>query len=437
MQLISSTSAKQLAPASRLLSTPVPGRWASLLSNASWTFGGNIVQLAAQLGMLLALTRFTDLATVGRFAYASAIVNPIMLLAQMQLRGLQAVDVGRRFTFRNYAAFRAISAGIALLVLSAIAICHSIDVAAIILALAVTKAIDSFSDIFQGAMQQLEHFREIGISTMLRGVLNGACSVSAIIYFCDLNAAVLALLLGGLFVTITFDLPIWLKLSAQHDLPNSGPGFDRLFIDMSKLGIAALPLGCAAFLASIEANLPRYFLSIYTSEASLGIYSTVAAFSSLGSIFMNAMGQSAAPRLARFKCSGNILQFRGLMVRLILVGVATGLLALVGASIFGKIALRIVFGRDESAQLPLLLILLLASTLTYAHIFIGTALSAANLHATKSRVQLITVCACAVFLLFLTPRFGLIGAATSLVGTATMTAVLYARVVNGILRKAA
>lgn len=408
-----------------------------MVANVSWTFGGNIAQLAAQLGMLLALTRFTDLATVGRFAYVSAIVNPIMLLAQMQLRNLQAVDVGRRFTFENYAVFRLISIVVALTVILIIAIFHSMEIAAIILALAVTKSLDSISDIFQGAMQQLETFRSIGISTTSRGVLNGTCSVLAIIYYRDLNTALLALVLAGSIVTFAFDLPLWLKLASRHDPAFAGIQFGSCLSNIRKIGIAAFPLGCATFLASIEANLPRYFLSIYTNETSLGIYSTIAAFSSLGTIFINAMGQAAAPRLARLNYSGNIHGFRSLVGSLVLVGIASGLLAVSGASIFGDLALSVVFGRDESAQLPLLLLLLLASTVTYAHVFIGTALSAAGLHETKSRIQFGTVCASTILLFLLTPRYGLYGAAASLAATAALTAILYASVVNQIVRKAA
>jgi O-antigen/teichoic acid export membrane protein len=426
MQLISSTSAEQMAPASSFLPTSAPHRWASLLSNVSWTFGGNIVQLTAQFGMLLALTRFTDLATVGRFAYASAIVNPIMLLADMQLRNLQIVDVGRRFTAWDYVSFRAISISIAISVIVAIAICHSIDVAAIILAMAVAKAIDSLSDVFQGAMQQLEYFRACGISTTLRGVLNGACSIFVIIYFRDLNAAILALVFAGSAITVAFDFPLWLRLSSHRGGDDTNSLFSNQLRKLKSLSFAAFPLGCASFLAAIEANLPRYFLSIYTSETALGVYSTIVAFSSLGSILITAMGQSAAPRLARLRHSGDISRFRSLLSRLILIGATIGLVALVGAATFGKTALNIVFGRDESAQLPLLLILLLASTFTYAHIFLGTALTASGMNATKARIQLITACACAVFLLILTPWFGLFGAAISVAATTALTGMIYA-----------
>ncbi|MDB5347853.1 MAG: Membrane protein involved in the export of O-antigen and teichoic acid [Schlesneria sp.] len=407
-------------------------RVASLLGNISWTFGGNIVQLASQLGMLLALTRFTDLATVGRFAFASAVVTPIMLLAQMQLRNLQAVDVGRRFTFADYAAFRAISTGVALAVLLLISFFHSIDVAAIILAVAVSKAIDGMSDVFQGAMQQREYFRQIGISTVLRGVLNGTASVFAIVYFNDLYAAAIALVATGLLVTVAFDLPIWLRLSSEFDFIQASALFSWRPISICKIGITALPLGAATFLAAIEANLPRYFLSIFTDEASLGIYSTIAAFSSLGSVLINAVGQSAAPRLARLKHAGDLLHFRKLVSNLVFVGVAIGTTAIIGAIFFGNLALKFVFGRDESAQLPLLLTLLLASTFTYAHIFIGTALSASNLHVTKSRIQLVTVCASAVLLLLLTPQLGTTGAAASMVGTAALTWFLYTMAVPQI-----
>ncbi len=405
-----------------------PQRVNSLLSNVSWMLSANIVQVAVQLGMLLALTRCSDLATVGRFAYASAVVNPVILLAQMQLRNLQVVDISRRFSFRDYLSFRATSVCAAMLILVAISCMHSHDLAAIILALSVVRVTDSISDMFQGALQQAEQFRALGISTMLRNILSGIGFIGAIVCFQDLNAAVLTLASVSLAITIGLDIPLWFAV-----LPRSGaPGWplSRSFLspNFSKIAVTAFPLGCATFLSAVEGNLPRYFLAISASEEAIGIFSTIVACANLGAILINAIAQSVGPQLARLLKGGEIHAFRRFVGTLVLCGFGIGFVGFLGALFMGKQALTLVFGNYEPRYLSLLLVILAGVALCYTHIFIGTGLMAANLYSVKSRLQLISVCSCAVLLVLLTPSFQIFGAAISLLGTSAIMVFLHAAV---------
>src|SRR6476660_1556484 len=79
-----------------------PRRALSLRSNFSWTFAGNVVYAACQWGMLSALAKLGNPELVGQFALALAVTSPVFMLANLQLRGVQATDAQSQYTFADY-----------------------------------------------------------------------------------------------------------------------------------------------------------------------------------------------------------------------------------------------------------------------------------------------------------------------------------------------
>src|SRR5699024_2175189 len=58
-----------------------------------------------------------------------------------------------------------------------------------------------------------------------------------------------------------------------------------------------LPLGIVLMLASLNANLPRFFVEKYLGEAALGYFASIAYLLIVGNTFIQAVGQAFAPRL--------------------------------------------------------------------------------------------------------------------------------------------
>ncbi|MCJ7504674.1 MAG: lipopolysaccharide biosynthesis protein, partial [Acidobacteriia bacterium] len=83
-----------------------PAHGLSLRQNFAWTVLGNVVYAACQWGMLVALAKLGSPSLVGQFALGLALCAPVMMLANLQLRAVQATDARNEYRFGDYLALR-------------------------------------------------------------------------------------------------------------------------------------------------------------------------------------------------------------------------------------------------------------------------------------------------------------------------------------------
>src|SRR5512137_2042574 len=144
---------------------------ASLRRSFAWTLAGNVVYAGCQWGMLVAIARLTDATAVGRFALGFAVTAPVFQLASMQVRSVQVTDAARRHRFSDYLGVTLVTM---LLALVAVAILvsrsgHDPATRRIVLAVAVSKAIEGVNEVYYGALHQVERMRPIATALVWRG----------------------------------------------------------------------------------------------------------------------------------------------------------------------------------------------------------------------------------------------------------------------------
>ena len=113
----------------------------SLRANFSWTLVGNVVYAACQWGMLTVLAKLGSPEAVGQFSLGLAVGAPVMMLANLQLRGIQATDARREYAFGDYLALRLLTTALAYGVIVALALSagYRAEVVAAILALGLQR----------------------------------------------------------------------------------------------------------------------------------------------------------------------------------------------------------------------------------------------------------------------------------------------------------
>src|SRR5262249_1871617 len=151
------------------------------------------------------------------------------------------------------------------------------------------------------------------------------------------------------------------------------------------------------------------------NDTDLGIYSAVASLIVAGQIVVNALGQSAAPALARAYGQQRFRDFSRV------VWMITGASALVGvagtavALMAGGPILRLVFRPEFGDAKPVLVAIMIASCFAYAAWSLGFGLTAAR-EFWGQVPMLAAVCAAAwLGSVLLVPRYGVQGAAWALV----------------------
>src|SRR5215472_10769351 len=126
-----------------------PARELSLRSNFAWAVTGNTIYAICQWGMVVALAKFGSTLMVGQFSLGLAIVTPVLMLSNVDLRAVQATDARRQYRFAEYLWLRLKLTLAALAVIAAIVWIGHYErrTVAVIEAVAFAKAVESLSDI--------------------------------------------------------------------------------------------------------------------------------------------------------------------------------------------------------------------------------------------------------------------------------------------------
>jgi O-antigen/teichoic acid export membrane protein len=394
----------------------------SLRGNVAWTLAGNIVYAACQWGIFLALARLGNPTMVGQFALGFAIANPVFLFSQLQLRALQATDASHaEFSPATYVALRLSTTALGMAGIVGLAACagYRRETAWVIALAGVAKACESMSDVFYGRLQQHERMAEIARSMMLRGTLSLAAV--AIALWVSRSAIWGAAALAG----------AWMMVLALHDAPAARAlgrrgGFAWDWPAMRRLARQAFPLGIVTTLAALDTNIPRYMIAHRLGERALGIFAAVASLQAAGMILVNALGQSAATRLARYHFTGDRGSFWGLMAKLLALALAPGVALVAVALAAGDVVPPLLFGSAYAHERTLFVWLSIATAFWLVTSMLGFAATARRRIAFQPWVLAVVAAVSLAVCSFAVPRFGVVGGAMASTVSAAAALVLYA-----------
>jgi O-antigen/teichoic acid export membrane protein len=382
--------------------------------------------------MLTVLAKLGSPEHVGQFALGSAIVAPVIVLSNLQLRAIQATDAREEYQFSDYLGLRLLTSMLAILVIVGIAFFAGFrwETALVILAFSVSKTVESISDVYYGLMQHNERMDIIARSMMGRGVL----ALAAL--------AVGFALTRSVFWGVVAMAGAWAAVLTLHDIRNGAQllhsGTASVFPrwewrTLLRLAWLALPLGVVMMLISLNTNIPRYFVERYLGEHELGIFAAMAYLMVVGTTVVRALGQSASPRLAKYYAAGNVQAFRGLLLKLVGIGAVLGAGGVLVALVAGREILTLLYG-PEYARVDVFVWVMVAAGIWYAS-SLGVAMTAARY--IKIQIPLITFVALSTALACwsLIPSVGLLGGAMALVIGASVRAVSIALIIWHVLGK--
>ena len=376
----------------------------SLRSNFVWTFTGNAVYAVGQWALLSLLAKLGGSEMLGQYALAVAITAPVAMLSHLNLRAVIATDVTGKHPFGDYLAVRLAATALGLAAIALLAAGAKADgpIALVILAVGIAQSAENLSDAFYGAMQRRERMDRIARSMVGRALISALALGGALWLTHSIVAAAAALAAARIASLLLFDV--------RTGEPLARTTRSQQFVILR----TALPLGLVLMLVTLNTNLPRYAIEQKLGTRELGAFAAVAGFLAGGNTVVNALGQSATPRLARYFAEGDRRGFRRLTIRLAALSAGLGAAGIAGALLLGAPLLRILY-RPEFAQYAGLLAVLMAAA---APIYIAGTLGYVITSVRAFDVQLPLFCAvaaaCALASWLLVPRFGLMGAPAAL-----------------------
>jgi O-antigen/teichoic acid export membrane protein len=392
----------------------------SLQMNFSWTFAGNAIYAACQWGMLVLLAKLGSPEMVGQFALGLAITAPVIMFANLDLRSIQATDARGDYRFADYLSLRLIMVLLALFTITGIVLLadYPLDTLLIVLALSLAKGFEAVSDIFYGLLQRHERMDRVAQSKMLKGLLSlvalgiGVYLTGSVLWGALGLAAVWALLL------LTYDMRSG-SLVLQSGMCQGKKTYQQIYIHahtatLLKLAWLALPLGLVMLMISLNTNIPRYFVEGFLGERALGIFSALAYLMVAGRMVIEALGQSASPRLATYYAASDSVGFVRLLSKLAGLGLLVGSGAVIVALVAGEPLLALIY-QPEYADQNLFIWLMVAAAMFYVASFLGEGMTAARY--LRIQTVLFAGVTAATFLacFWLVPQYGMPGAAFALI----------------------
>jgi len=424
---------------SEIQTSPLEGGL-SWRSNFAWMLSGNIVYAACQWGMVIALAKFGNSFMVGQFSLGLAITTPVLMFTNLQLRAVQATDAKRRHSFGEYLGLRVMTTLVALALISAIAGFgrYERQTALVIVAVALMKSVESFSDIFYGLFQLNDHLEQTGRSMMLRGFLS-VIGLSAGLYLTSslfwgiatLAVVWLAILVGfdarhgQLFTTVATKGRVAAIRNARWR--QVWPKF-RLHRQW-KLARLTLPLGIVMTLVSLNLNMPRYFIHARFGEHQLGIFSAMAYTTVVVATFADALGHSTIPRMARLYAKGDLAGFRSSLLRLVALGAGFALAGFTTVRFFGAPLLTILFSAEYANHVEVFVWLVASAGISCIAALLHYGITSAQCFRIQVPMFLLVVGSNALACAWLVPSLGLRGAAIAMV----IASLVHLAATSGIL----
>ena len=375
----------------------------SLRLNFAWTTVGAIVYSACQWATVSLLAKLGSPEIVGRYALGIAVATPVFMLAQLNLRAVVATDVRNENPFHDYLSLRLVTGTLALIAIALLAKLggYRHDVALVILMLGAGLAIDGVGDICYGWQQQRERMERIAISLIARGILSTIAMGIGVYLTHSLIWGVMGSVAARLLVLFGFDLPMIPGSRQWRLLPSLRRQRRVLWL--------SLPLGIVLMLNALSVSAPRYWIERHQGEGMLGIFAAIASLMTIGGTLVNALGQSATPRLAQLHGNGDRRGFFGLLARLLGLVLLIGLGGIGVAIVAGRPILSLVYRPEYSGHNDLLIAMMAAGAITYVGSLLGYATTATRTFRAQVPLFVGVAIATGAASMLLIPVYGLMG----------------------------
>jgi O-antigen/teichoic acid export membrane protein len=411
----------------------------SLTADFSWTFVGNAIYAAGQFAMLMLLTKLVRPELVGQYALGLALVYPVMMLTNMQLRSVMNSSVGGRAQFGHYLGLRLFSTFVAFVVIFGITriLRYDWELTEVVLMVGVAYGIETISDVYYARLQLRDRMAEISKSLMARAVLSVLALAAATYVTRSVAWGIAGVAMGRAIVFFGYDIrerTHILRAQTKCYLLNRelAPRFDAS--QQRELLWRSLPLGIVVLLTTLNSSIPSFFIKHGIGERDLGIFSALGLTISVGNMAVVSLGQSAFTRLSRAYASGNITAFGSLLVVLLTCGAGLGVCGMLISKFAGREILTLLFRPEYAERADLLPWIMAAGAVLFMAQFLGFGMTAAGFYHSQvylnivANISLVAACYCLV------PAKGLLGAILAMLIAAVVQLVASAIILAAAMR---
>ena len=427
--------------ASRLI--PVPqSKEPSLRADFSWMFVGNAVYAAGQFLILMLLAKLVRPELVGQYALGLAIVYPVMMFTNMQLRSVITSGSREQMHFGHFLTLRLLSTAAGILIVYVITqtMHYGRELTSVTLMVGFAYSVETISDVYYARLQLHDRMAEIAKSLVTRAILS-VIGLGVVTYVTrSVFWGLAGVLLARVLVLISYDTS-----ERTQGLGSRSGWFCRNEALRAKFDLKAqaelawlsVPLGIVVLLGCLNSSIPNFFIKQALGERDLGIFAAIGFVVSVGNMAVVSLGQSAFTRLARSYKAAEFGEFRSLLGKLLFFGGFIGVSGMIVSKFGGRAILTILFRPEYAERADLLPWIMVAGGVLYMAQFVGFGLTAAGCY--KPQVWLNVAANMALFAACyaLVARQGLLGAILAmLIGASVQLAGSVVVLIAGVRKRA-
>jgi len=331
----------------------------------------------------------------------------------LKLQLAQVTDARRDFDFGHYLALTILISTATVVTIGVVAFSiYPFDTAIVMAVLGAEYAVMAFRYLFLAVMQKAERMDKTVFSQFLTGTLS--ITLFGVIFWATRNLALgmVGLLISRIITLFAYDYPVAIKLLKAD-------GYNKDIVpcwQMDKLWALVkltAPLGLVAWVGTFFTSIPRLALDKFAGRGDVGYFVTISTLLVLGNMLMSALGQSTSPRMAKYYLE-NRQGYKLLVLKLTGIAGLTGILGVLISITFGKVILRLLFTPEYAEHSWLFTQLMVAGTFLFLFASMNTALTAARKFFVQLPIYAFSALVCGISVFALIPRYGMSGAAWSL-----------------------
>ena len=386
-----------------------------MCADFSWMFAGNSIYAGGQFAMLVLLAKLVRPELVGQYALGLAVVYPVMMLTNLQLRAVMTSGARRQTDFGHYLSLRLLTTSLALMIIFAITqvLRYSWELTAVVLMVGVAYAIETISDVYYARLQLHDRMDGISKSLIARALLSTLGLAVATYVSGSLIWGLAGVVLARASVFIGYDI-----CERTHGLGEQSKWFTRNEALTPRFDLrvhrellwTSLPLGIVVLLTSLYSTVPAYFIKHSLGERDLGIFTAIGFMISVGNMAVVSLGQSAFTRLARSFAAGNLAAYSSLLAKLLAFGVTLGACGMVVSKLAGREILTILFRPEYAERAELLPWIMAAGGVLFMAQFLGFGMTAAGYYNSQVILNILANLSLFASCYWLVARQGLLGA---------------------------
>ena len=391
----------------------------SMFQHVSYTSVANISHALAQWVLLIIVVKLFDEIILGQLVLTLSIVSPVFMLFSIKLRTLVVTDYQNKRQFEQYLHARLTIYIPILLIIGAVhyfALNHII--LSILTSVTLFKLSDGISELCYSYLHKHHLFNKASKSQFLRSLISSlTIAISAY-----LSQDVKITFFTWSSIAIVFALyDIYQCKSAIKSIENRPFAFTLLAFNRDNITQSLIlyknywVLGLSIALGAMFVYIPNYMIEYFHTTTMVGEFAAISYFLVAGSILITSLSQAATPKLTALYNQQKHTLFIKLTGQLVFTGLAIGLIGYAIALLIGEPLLALIYN-GTIAQLSFeLQLIIVASTIRYCYIFLGSALNAMNCLKQQTFVYLVGAITLLVSSYFLIPDYSTVGAGVAMI----------------------